>query len=71
MTKKNCSRLVIRPRCLFHACVNAVADLEIFRGGFSLTKTPAKLEVKTKKKEKKVITSFLSHFLTSSSKFTL
>ena len=38
----------------------AVADLEIFRGGFSFTKTPAKLEVKTKKK---VITSFLSHFL--------
>ena len=24
-------------------------DLEIFRGGFSFTKTPAKLEVKTKK----------------------
>ena len=28
-----------------------VADLEIFRGGFSFTKTPAKLEVKTKKKK--------------------
>jgi len=29
-----------------------VADLEIFIGGFSFTKTPAKLEVKTKKKKK-------------------
>ena len=38
----------------------ALADLEIFRGGFSFTKTLAKLEVKTKKK-KKVFTSFLSH----------
>jgi len=38
----------------------AVADLEIFRGGFSFTKMPAKLKVKTKKK-KKVFTSFLSH----------
>jgi len=41
-----------------------VVDLEIFRGGFSITKTPAKLEVKTKKK---VITSFLSHFLLAAS----
>ena len=40
----------------------SVADLEIFRGGFSFTKTPAKLEVKTKNKFlKKVFTSFLSH----------
>ena len=31
--------------CIF----SPVADLEIFRGGFSFTKTPAKLEVKTKK----------------------
>ena len=46
---------------------NAVADLEIFRGGFSFTKTPAKLEVKTKKKKKKVNTSFLSHFLLAAS----
>jgi len=36
----------------------AVADLDIFRGGFSFTKTPAKLEVKTKKK---VFTSFLDY----------
>jgi len=28
--------------------LTAVADLEIFRGGFSFTKTPVKLEVKTK-----------------------
>ena len=43
----------------FLNCYNiSVADLEIFRGGFSFTKTPAKLEVKTKK-EKKVSTSFL------------
>ena len=40
----------------------AVADLEIFRGGFRFTKTPAKLEVKTKKKnKKKVFTSFLDY----------
>ena len=40
-----------------------VADLEIFRGGFSFTKTPAKLKVKTKKKKKKtkVFTSFLDY----------
>jgi len=38
----------------------AVADLDIFRGVSSFTKMPAKLEVKTKKK---VITSFLNHFL--------
>ena len=34
----------------------SVADQEIFRGGFSFTKTPAKLKVK------KVFTSFLSYF---------
>ena len=39
-----------------------VADLEIFREGFSFTKTPAKLEMKTKQKKK---------VFTSSSKFTL
>ena len=39
----------------------SVADLEIFRGGFSITKTPAKLEVKTKKKKKKVFTSLLDY----------
>jgi len=33
----------------------AVADLEIFRGGFSFTKMSTKLEVKTKKM---AITSF-------------
>jgi len=38
---------------------DSVADIEIFRGGFSFTKTPAKLDMKTKKK--KVFTSFLSH----------
>jgi len=42
----------------------SVADLEIFRGGFSFTKTPAKLEVKTKKKGLQL---FQSSF---SSKFT-
>jgi len=31
---------------------NPVVDLEIFRGGFSFTKMPAKLEVKTKKKKR-------------------
>ena len=30
----------------------SVVDLEIFRGGFSFTKMPAKLEVKTKKTER-------------------
>ena len=38
---------------LFKAVLNrpghvSVADLEIFRGGFSFTKMPAKFEVKTK-----------------------
>jgi len=36
-----------------HIYGKAVADLEIFKGGFSLQKTPAKLEAKTKKKKKK------------------
>jgi len=31
-------------------CKYTVADLEIFRGGFSFTKMPDKLKVKTKKK---------------------
>ena len=39
--------------CLYGDCSG---DLKIFRGGFSFTKTPAKLEVKTKKK--KVTISF-------------
>ena len=43
----------------FSSKLYSVADLEIFRGGFSVTKTPAKLEVKTP--NKKVFTSFLSH----------
>ena len=48
----------------------SVVDLEIFRGGFSFTKTPAKLEVKTKKK-KKVFTSFLDYlFLAAAPKLT-
>jgi len=42
--------------CFVFGMQPPVADLEIFRGGFSFTKTPAKLEVKTKKK--KVFTSF-------------
>ena len=37
----------------------AVADLQIFRGGFSFTKTKAKLEVKTKKKHNKLLNNFL------------
>jgi len=36
----------------------AVADLEIFRGGFSFTKMPAKLEVKTKKTKKRSSPAF-------------
>ena len=47
----------------------AVADLEIFRGGFSFTKTPAKLEVKTKKK--KGLHQLFESSFSSSSKFTL
>ena len=39
-----------------------VADLEIFRGDFRLTKTPAKLEVKTKKKKKGLHQLFESPF---------
>jgi len=46
----------------------AVADLEIFRGGFSFTKTPAKLEVKTKKKG---LHQLFGLSFSSSSKFTL
>ena len=43
--------------------LNSVADLEILRGGFSLRKkkVPAQHELKSKKKEKKVITNSLSH----------
>ena len=51
-----------------NALLWAVADLEIFSGGFSFTKTPAKLEVKTKKKGLHQL--FESSF-SSSSKFTL
>jgi len=47
-----------------------VADLEIFRGDFSFTKTPAKLEVKTKKKKKGLHQLFGLSF-SSSSNFTL
>jgi len=42
-----------------------VADLEIFRGGFSFTKIPAKLKVKTKKKG---YHQLFQSFFTSSSK---
>ena len=49
----------------------SVADLEIFRGGFSFTKTPAKLEVKTKKKKKKRSSPAFWIFFSSNSKFTL
>ena len=48
--------------------LSTVADLEIFRGGLSFTKMPAKLEVKTKKKGLHQL--FESSF-SSSSKFTL
>ena len=41
---------------------NGVADLEIFGEGFSFTKMPAKTWSEDQKK-KRVITSFLSHFL--------
>jgi len=41
---------------------DAVADLEIFGEGFSFKKMPAKTWSEDQKK-KRVITSFLSHFL--------
>jgi len=50
--------------------VGAVADLEFFGGGFSFTKMPTKLEVKTKKKKKGLHQLFESSF-SSNSKFTL
>ena len=57
------NRLKRSQNCVWDlASLITVADLEIFRGGFSFTKTPAKLEVKTKKKKKKkVFTSFLDY----------
>ena len=42
------------------AATHSVVDPEILRRGFSFTKTLAQLELKAK--QKKVITSFLSHF---------
>ena len=53
--------------------MHVVADLEIFRGSFSFTKTPAKREVKTKKKkqQKNGLHQLFGLSFFSSSKFTL
>ena len=68
-------------QCYFHTFLlhmwgrkrrgSTVADLEIFRGGFSFTKMPAKLEVKTKKKKKKGLHQLFESSFSSSIKCTL
>ena len=50
--------ICIADHYIVHVCVSAVADQEILRGGFSFTKTPAQLELKTRNSHHQLFESF-------------